>query len=377
MREVRTLLSPVRPQGGALEPLWWAAMALRRELLGFRFDYPVDLVRAAGPKGSLHYHVYSDRLFFDAMESDDSGIPLQRSRHFQTYNPAYIAWYGLMSLERWLRGEDPGGRQTFLQQVEWLTTHAVERADASLVWPFTVDWEEGACRLKAPWVSAMLQGLVISALVRGYRITGEQRLLDQCRRACAVFEVDVEDGGVRTIERGGVIYEEYPGIPLPRVLDGYLFSLLGLYDLFAETNDPHVFQLFADGIGGLKDGLPSWDYREKWSWYGSHAYLCPPHYNKLNCALLASLASLSGEQTLLRYAEAWTPNRLTALGRAEVYLIFQVTKNLSRLRHLLRRRLSRQPVPGLEPPSGAAVVSTNRLVVQATPKRPPGHPVAR
>jgi hypothetical protein len=306
--------------------------------LGFRFDYPVDVVPAAGLKGSLHYYVYSDRLFFDAMESDADGIPMQRGRHFHTYNPAYIAWYGLMSLERWLRGQDSAGRRTFLQQVEWLGTHAVERADGSVVWPFTVDWEEGACRLKAPWISAMVQGLVISTLVRGYRITGEQRLLDHCHRASIVFEKNVEDGGVRTVERGGVIYEEYPGAPLPGVLDGFLFSLLGLYDLFVQTEDPCAGNLFADGIEGLKHGLPFWDYKGKWSWYGSHSYLCPPHYNKVNCALLSSLASLSGEQTLKRYAEAWTPARLTAPERAEIFMVFMFTKNRSRLRHLLRRR---------------------------------------
>ena len=103
-------------------------MALRRELLGFRFDYPVDAEPAAGPRESLHYYVYSRRLFFDAMEQDADGIPVHRSRTLRTYNPAYVAWYGLTSLERWLRGEDSDGRRTFLQQVAWLESHAVERA---------------------------------------------------------------------------------------------------------------------------------------------------------------------------------------------------------------------------------------------------------
>ncbi len=141
------------------------------------------------------------------------------------------------------------------------------------------------------------------------------------------------------MEGGLVMYEEYPGVPLPRVLDGCLFSLLGLYDLWAQIDDPRVFRLFSDGIQGLRAVLPYWDYNGKWSWYGSHRYLSPPHYNQLNCALLTSLAWLSHDPTLKRYAEAWTPARLSALGRAEVLLVFLVTKNWSRLRHLLRRRL--------------------------------------
>ncbi len=332
-----TLIAPIRPWR-RLERLWWAATAMRKELLDFRFVYPVEVVPAAGPRESLHYYVYSERLFFDAMEPDRDGTPVQRSRTFQTYNPAYIAWYGLMSLARWLRGYDPVGRRTFLQQVEWLEAHAVERQDGSVVWPFTVDWQEGACQLKAPWISAMQQGLVISCLVRAFRITGEQRLLDQCNRATAVFEQNVQDGGVRTVEAGRVIYEEYPAVPPPRVLDGYLFSLLGLYDLWAQVEDPRVFRLFTEGLQGLQAVLPYWDYKGKWSWYGSHRYLCPPHYNQLNCALLTSLAWLSHDPTLKQYAEAWTPTRLSMLERAEVLLVFLFTKNWSRLRHLLRRR---------------------------------------
>lgn len=333
-----THVSPIKPWRGSLEPIWWAATTLRSELLGFRFDYPVDAVPAAGPRESLHYYLYSDRLFFDAMELDRGRTPVHRSRHFQTYNPAYIAWYGLMNLEQWLRGENPAGRRTFLRQVAWLETHAVEREDGSVVWPLTMDWQEGACRLKAPWISAMVQGLVVSSLVRAYRITGRQRLLDRCRGATRVFEKDVADGGVRAGVPGRVTYEEYPGFPLPRVLDGYLFSLLGLYDLWTETGDPRAGALFADGIQGLKHRLPAWDYKGKWSWYGSHGYLSPPRYNKLNCALLTALGSLSGEPALQRYADAWAPARLSSLGRAEVFLVFMFTKNRSRLRSLLRRR---------------------------------------
>lgn len=328
----------MRPWRGIFAPLWWALVALRREVLDFRFDYPIQPISAAGPKASLHYYVYSERLFFDAMQPDADGIPVHRSRTLRTPNPAYVAWYSLISLERWLRGDDPAGRDVFLRQVEWLTAHAVQRQDQSAIWPLTFDWQEGACSLRAPWISSMVQGLVISSLVRAYRITAEPRLLDLAARATRVFEIDVQKGGVRTVEGEGAMYEEYPGFPLPRVLDGFLFSLLGLYDLWMETDDPHFFQLFAAGTRGLRQALPRWDYRGKWSWYGSHGYLSPPHYNKLNSVLLTTIAGLSGDVLLQDYAAAWAPTRLSPLSRAEIFVVFQYTKNRSRLRRLLRRR---------------------------------------
>lgn len=327
------LVSTPRPWPGALQPLWWAARALQSELWGFRFDFPVETVPTAGSRESLHYYVYSDRLFFEVMELDPHGIPVQRSRTFaEAYNPAYVAWYGLMNLERSLRGLDPSGGQTFLKQVRWLVSNGIRRDDGAVVWPYPLDWREGACLLRAPWISAMAQGLALSALVRGYRITGHERLLEIGRAATRVFEKSVEEGGVRTVEGGYALYEEYPGYPLPRVLDGFLFSLLGLYDLAVETGERAVFDLFADGVDGLKHMLPFWDYRGKWSWYGSHGFLCPPHYNKLNGALLSAVGRLAGEPTLVRYAQRWDPRRLTALGRAEVFLVFLVTKNWCRLK---------------------------------------------
>src|SRR5207245_1573418 len=128
--------------------------------------------------------------------------------------------------------------------------------------PDTVYFKEGACSLKAPWICAMAQGLAISVLVRAHRMTNREGLLDLCRAATQVFEKHVEDGGVRTLEGGYALYEEYPGYPLARVLDGFLFSLLGLYDLWVQTDDGKVFQLFADGIDGLRHALPCWNYRD-------------------------------------------------------------------------------------------------------------------
>src|SRR5881396_531486 len=214
------------------------------------------------------------------------------------------------------------------------------RLDGVLVWPYTFDWREGRCELKAAWICAMAQGLGISVLVRAHRLGGGEHLLELCHAATRVFEKNVEDGGVRTLQHGHALYEEYPGYPLPRVLDGFLFSLLGLWDLAAQTGERWVYQLFADGIAGLVGSLDFWDYHRRWSWYGSHGYLCPPHYNKLNAALLRALSGVSGEPILRERAEQWDSARRGMLTRAEVYLAFLVTKNLSRVRHRTWRAMT-------------------------------------
>ena len=129
------------------------------------------------------------------------------------------------------------------------------------------------------------------------------------------------------------MYTENPGLPAPGIMDGFLRSLLGLYDLHVETGDPKVYELFMQGVEGLRYFLPRWDYRKKWSLYSNGAYLCPPAYHCQNRLLLTVLARLTGYSCFAEYAEAWNPAHLSVLGRAEIYLLFLVTKNTCRLKY--------------------------------------------
>ena len=318
--------------GGFLRQLPWALAAMTNELLRFRFDFPIELVRDALKPGTLHYYVYSDTLFLDHLGCDENGVAVRTYRaQGRQYNPVFIAWWGLMNLERYLRESDPKCLESFHVQVQWLKANAVTRSDGTVVWPNNFDWQEGHCRLKGPWISAMSQGLAMSVLVRAYRLTKDVGLLSLCEQSARVFERSVEDGGVRTQEKSGVLYEEYPGYPLARVLDGFLFSLLGLYDLAQELQSDTIRQLFDKGIDGLKLRLADWDYRRKWTWYGAHGYLCPPHYHRLNGTLVQVLSHLAEDSVLARCGEDWNRRQLSLFDKAEVFLVFAFTKNLSRL----------------------------------------------
>jgi heparosan-N-sulfate-glucuronate 5-epimerase len=311
-----------------------ALKALRQEILDFRFAYPLDVVSQAGPKESLYYYLYSDKLSWSVMSMDSTGVPRARRRLYgEVYKAAYIAWWGLVNLGHALRNNDSAGREVFLRQVAWLESHAVVWPDGTVVWPNHYDLLEGDTLLVAPWVSAYDQGMVISALVRGYRLTRRTRLLELLHGAHRVFEINTGDGGVREVAPHGVVYVEIPGGRPPGILDGFLTSLLGLYDLFVETGDASVEGLFREGIIGLKSFLPTWDYRHKWSWYATRKYLSPPAYHNQNRYLLSVVARLADEPDLAEQAERWNPDTLSAMSRLEIYLGFQLTKNWSRVRH--------------------------------------------
>jgi D-glucuronyl C5-epimerase C-terminus len=323
----------VRVNAHVTGPVRHALRAVAREILGFRADYPLETVPEAAAPASLRYHVYGDRLFLDELDLDGQGVPRRRYRLLGLhYNPLFVAWWGLHHLEKAARTGDDAHLGVFRAQLDWLRINAVVRDDDAVVWPCHFDWQEGRARLRAPWISAMYQGVVISALVRGFRLTRDPKLLDLAHGGSRVFALDVGAGGVRSREAGRVLYEEYPAEPLPRILDGFLMSLIGLHDLYVETADPGVRRLFDAGVDGLVHHLPWWSYRGKWSWYGAHGYLCPPHYHALNRAGLLVLARLAEAPTLRATAEAWDPARLSRRDRIEVFSAFAVTKNTARLR---------------------------------------------
>lgn len=316
--------------------LKYALRTLYEEIAEFRFDYPLMAVREAGPKESLHYYLYKYSKtppYRSVMRLDSNGIARAWGRVTGVvYRPAFIAMYGMGNLGHYLRSRNPTQLDIFLNQVNWLEQHAVIRADGAVVWPHDFDVQEGSIQLRAPWVSANVQGYVISALVRGWRITRRPRLLELLKGSTRVFELDCENGGIRVQADGHVVYTEAPGLPAPGIMDGFITSLLGLFDLFVETGDPKVYELFIQGVEGLKYFLPSWDYRKKWSWYSNRGYLSPPGYHCLNRTLLIVLARLMDDACFAEYAEAWDPARLSLSDRAEIYVAFLLTKNACRLK---------------------------------------------
>jgi hypothetical protein len=56
------------------ELLRYALRALHREILQFRFDYPLVIVPEAGPRESLHYYLYSEKLSWRLNKCPDKGF---------------------------------------------------------------------------------------------------------------------------------------------------------------------------------------------------------------------------------------------------------------------------------------------------------------
>jgi len=115
----------------------------------------------------------------------------------------------------------------------------------------------------------MSQGEAMSVLCRAWQETGQERYLKAAMGVFGVFELPVEhDGVLGYISRIGVPwYEEDVALPLRHILNGMVYALWGLRDLFIVCEDRRTGRCFEDSGSSVIAALPSYD-SGFWSWFG-------------------------------------------------------------------------------------------------------------
>lgn len=149
----------------------------------------------------------------------------------------------------------------FFNGANWFVNHQDSRGG----WPIMVTRKliAGVMELQPGWYSAMAQGHGISTLVRAYLKSKDTVYLRTAIDALKLFEISSAQGGVRAkFANLYDWYEEYPTTPSSFVLNGFIFSLFGLYDLKEIATGKHletVTRLYNDGLKSLKAMLLMYD----------------------------------------------------------------------------------------------------------------------
>lgn len=150
----------------------------------------------------------------------------------------------------------------FYDAAEWFVRNQDVKTGG---WPNSVKRKLSEfAELKQGWYSAMGQGHAISLLARAYyHSNGDARYLRAAINGLKPFRVPSRQGGVLARFMGKYEwYEEYPTTPASFVLNGFIYSLLGLYDLNATAprNLSHeAGLLFDQGMLSLKKMLSLYD----------------------------------------------------------------------------------------------------------------------
>jgi hypothetical protein len=177
------------------------------------------------------------------------------------------------------------------QLLDELMAVAVPRG-GGLAWEYYFDFGGG----KPPWVSSLAQGTGLQAIARSAAKLGRMdELLPAIQRGLTLFE-QRPPTGVRVATDQGAHYVQYSFWPGLRVINGFVQSLVGLYDVAEITGDPRAAQLFADGDRTAKVEVPQFD-TGAWSFYSRDAITRESdlHYHTLLRDFLTSLCDRTGE----------------------------------------------------------------------------------
>lgn len=237
---------------------------------------------------------------------DENSVPLLVLDKKNYHSPVTIAQYGLGNYDKYHTTREGRFLDNFFDAANWFAAN-YKTINSSCVW--YCYFENKLYSLKAPWASALSQGQGISVLARAYILSKQPRYLNIALGAAKLFEIPVSKGGTRTlVDKKHVFYEEYPSGKVSLVLNGFIFSLWGLYDLFLVSKEKAVWQLYEEGLKTLITILPKYDLCG-WSRYDLYDFSIPNvasiFYHRLHIEQLKVMHQLTGERIFQKYITVW------------------------------------------------------------------------
>lgn len=281
----------------------------------------VDTIKAGHLEAPEVYNPLGEFLYFgyipvnvDGMDSkyDVNGIPLIKINGTFVYNPVSIAQFGLQYYSYYIKDGDKDNIKPMIAAADWLVYNQDRKTGKWLYkFPFNVGGMD--IRLESGWSSAMGQGQAISLLVRAYNLTKDERYIQAAELGLEPLKVDVENDGLTRYIDGHPYYEEYPTNPPSYALNGFMFTLLGLYDLSYIKPESEATRLYNEGMETLKFVLPNYDSEENRIsiYHLGHITKAPRSihvsnfYHMVHIIQLKSLDSVSKDYILEKYYKLW------------------------------------------------------------------------
>jgi hypothetical protein len=273
---------------------------------------------------------YTENLYGGSF--DENGVPMNAGPTGSFYFPINIAQYGFMLHAEWL---ETGAADTMttiehcLAVLEELKTEDEQQC----VW-----WHrhyEEKYEIEPPWASAMAQGELISLYLRLWQALDRPNLFETAQKAYRFMHLPFEERGVRRRdEHGNLWLEEYPSKEPSFVLNGFIYALFGLYDLYRVTRDEEVRRDIDTCIDTLVARLPDFD-SGYWSNYDLQRRELVRYYYQKNVHVpqLAVLEALTGNPVFGYYRRKWE-RQITPLNYLLVRVMYRVRPRMGRLRRL-------------------------------------------
>jgi D-glucuronyl C5-epimerase C-terminus len=176
-----------------------------------------------------------------------------------------------------------------------------------IAWEYLFHFDGGA----PPWTSGLSQGTALQVLARAYSRFHDPLYLTSAQRALGIFKV-APPAGVRAPMRAGTWYVQYSFAPSDLILNGFIQSLVGLYDYAQLTGDPLGASLFEAGDAEARAAVPRYD-TGAWSRYDQYSE-STLSYHELLTEFLSHLCERTQAGPPLSSSTGHGPNRAPIAG---------------------------------------------------------------
>jgi heparosan-N-sulfate-glucuronate 5-epimerase len=258
---------------------------------------------------SEYYQLFYSKANYEGL-LDEDGIPMldYKGAIGPQYNPIAIAQYGLGNFNLYRKNGSATNLDKAVKAADWLCENLQENPHGLPVWMHKFDWEYFKT-LKAPWYSGLAQGQGISLLVRVYRKTGEDKYLEAAKKAFKAMVTPISGGGTLFIDNDGYRWiEEYITEPVTHIVNGFMWALWGVYDLWQLTRDEDAQKLWRQGIRTLAENISVFD-TGYWSLYDAAPLKmknpASSFYHRLHIVQLDVMWRLTGIEVFRDTCEKW------------------------------------------------------------------------
>lgn len=248
---------------------------------------------------------------FKKYKEDENGIYLVEIEGQLVYFPITIS----QAAVTFYKNYKETGNQDALKKFEVLSSWLKDNFIISENYGFWYcETKHDAYELQEHWPSAMAQGFGIMAMYEAFVLTKDSVYLNIVEKALNGYDVSVEKGGFTRFFNNGRWYEEYPSPDPSQVLNGFIFSLGGLYDYYEATGSLKAEKLFEEGFKLLEEELCYYNlfFSSRYNLYKRNPQLAcaigsgsGDGYHHLHIEQLTWLYSKTGKGFLLNYAQSF------------------------------------------------------------------------
>ena len=226
---------------------------------------------------------------------DENGIYKTADNHESFYNVCGIAIYSLVCYDHLIRLNETSKEKEFLIQIKWLEENVEYLEPNKALWNYKYPDQK-------QFFSSISQGFIISAFVRAWLLTKESKYKKLAIDTYNFLITPIEEGGLKANDGTYVFWlEEY--LEHPKILNGHIYALFGIWDLYRITGDKEIKKSFDAGLNDVINNLNDFDLGFFSKYAASDNNPANNSYHYTHITQLRVLFLISGNKKLKIYAD--------------------------------------------------------------------------